>query len=289
MPLPERPARLFHRLRVATAIGVAAALITLSACISVAPRGMAALPFIIGAAEFSPFLAIGDLAWCLAVNRWLREYRWLRAIGIVALIAAAGNAVRPLSQFTAVARSASAQLGTEESQPQYSLVTALRGLPWNRDVIEREVRYAASDGSPLSMRLFSLPGREMRPAVVVIYGGAWRGGDASQCRDVSRALASRGYLVAAVDYRHAPKFPFPAQLEDVRTSIRLLRDSAAQWGIDERRMAVLGRSSGGHLAELTAYAPGDIPLQAVVSIYAPYDLLEGYRDLPALIRSGCAR
>ena len=91
----------------------------------------------------------------------------------------------------------------------------------------------------------------------------------------------RGFAVAAIDYRHAPQFPYPAQIADVRRSIALLRDSASSWGLDVKRMALLGRSSGGHLAELSAFASDSTPVQAVISIYAPYDLVEGYRNLPS--------
>jgi acetyl esterase/lipase len=120
----------------------------------------------------------------------------------------------------------------------------------------------------------------VRPVVVVIYGGAWRGGTPSQSENVSKALASRGFAVAAIDYRHAPRAKFPAQIDDVDLSIGMLRDSSIAWGLDIERMALLGRSSGGHLAELSAYSPNRYPLKAVVALYAPFDLVQGYQDLP---------
>ena len=97
---------------------------------------------------------------------------------------------------------------------------------------------------------------------------------------MSRALASRGFTVAAIDYRHAPRFTFPAQLDDVRRSLALLCDSAASWGINPTRIALLGRSAGGHLAELAAFMPGGPRVRAVVGIYVPFDLVRGYRELP---------
>ena len=236
---------------------------------------------VVGATEYSPFVVLLDLLWCLAVNRLLVSHRGLRGAVIVLLVACAGVAVVPLTQFTQTAAMASGQLGTEESQARFSLVTALRGLPSSPRVAERVVPYAASDGSRLTMRVYAEPSAVLQPAVVVLYAGGWRGGDASQCESMSRALASRGFVVAAIDYRHAPQFHFPAQLQDVRASLKLVRDSAASWHIDANRMAVLGRSSGGHLAELTAFSPGDVPVRAVVAMYAPYDLVEGYRDVPS--------
>ena len=277
----DAPAAAHLGWRAVVAVGGTAILAILSLSVHVAPRSMGMFPLIIGATEFSPFLVLLDLLWCLPANRLLRAHKGLRAATIATLIAGAGLAVIPLTEFTRAAADASAQLGTEEAQPQYSLLTSLRGLPAAVGVRERAVPYRAADGSPLVMRLFSMASATAQPVVVVLYGGAWRGGDASQCADVSRALASRGFVVAAIDYRHAPASRFPAQLLDIRASLALLRDSSASWHIDPARIALLGRSSGGHLAELAAFSPGDVPLKAVVALYAPYDLAEGYRDLPS--------
>ncbi len=258
----------------------AVVLVLLSLMVVIPPYTMALLPLAIGSAELSPFLVLLALLWCLPVNRLLRGHGLLRWTSIVLLVASACIAVRPLTQFNRVAAAASAQVGTDEGPPRFSLLTALRGLPTSPDVVERTIPYAAPDGSRLTMRLYALSAKATRPVVVVIYGGAWRGGDPSQSENVSIALASRGFAVAAIDYRHAPRAQFPAQIDDVNYAIGLLRDSSASWGLDPQRMAVLGRSSGGHLAELSAYAATRAPLKAVVALYAPHDLVQGYADLP---------
>ncbi|MEO8336263.1 MAG: alpha/beta hydrolase [bacterium] len=258
----------------------AAVLVFLSVMVVVPPFTMSLLPFVIGSAEFSPFLVLLDLLWCLPVNRLLRSHGRLRWASIVVLVLSACVAARPLTQFARVAAAASAQVGNDAGPPRFSLLTALRGLPTSSDVVERAINYAAPDGTRLTMRLYALSAKATRPVVVVIYGGAWRGGDASQGAHVSKALAARGFAVAAIDYRHAPRAQFPSQLDDVNFSIGMLRDSSTAWGLDPGRMALLGRSSGGHLAELSAFSPTRSPLKAVVAIYAPFDLVQGYEDLP---------
>jgi acetyl esterase/lipase len=260
---------------------VAAVLVVLSAMVLLPPFSMQLFPLAVGAPEYSPLLVIVDLLWCLPVNRLLRASPRARYATLAALLVSACLAVRPLTQYTRVAAAASEQLGTSDAPPRFSLMAAFTGLPTSGDVMERVVPYAAPDGQRLTMRLYSLPQREARPTVVVLYGGAWRNGTSAQASNVSRALASRGYVVAAMDYRHAPMSPYPAQTDDVSRGILLLRDSADAWGIDLARMAILGRSSGGHLAELAAYMPGAFPFRAVIAIYAPYDLVEGFRDLPS--------
>jgi acetyl esterase/lipase len=263
------------------ALVVCALLILLSAMVVVPPFTMALFALAVGAIEYSPFLAILDLLWCLPANRLLRGTGKLRGVTLVLMVLSALVAIRPLTQFTRVAASASTQIGNANGPATYSLKTALTGLPTSADVVERTVGYAAADMTLLHMRLYSLAPHMKRPTVIVIYGGAWRDGDPSQCEKMSRALAAKGFAVAAIDYRHAPQSHYPAQLDDIRMAQLVIQDSADAWGIDRTRIALLGRSSGGHLAELSTYAPGALPVKAVVALYAPYDLVEGYRDLPA--------
>jgi acetyl esterase/lipase len=269
----------------AFALGVAllvtALLVLASAMVLVPPRSMGMLLLTVGITEYSPLLALADLVWLLVTWRLLRGHRTARLAAMTALLVAGGVALRPLWRFDRTAHAASAAIGPDAGVARYSPLDAFRTPALQGAVREQAIAYRAADGAPLRLRLYhgTLPGS--RPTVVVIYGGAWRAGDPSQGAGVSRTLASSGYTVASIDYRHAPAARFPAQLDDVRRAIVLLRDSAAAWSIDTTRIALLGRSAGGHLAELAAWTPGMPAVQAVVAIYAPFDLVQGYRDLPA--------
>ena len=252
----------------------------LAALVLLPTMAMPMLPGVVVATEYSPPIALLTLGWLLVARALLRGRARMRAVVTVVLLAAAAIDCWPLARFDGVAQAASEQLGTDEAV-RYSLLDAFRPPRQAGAVRERTVAYSAADGSPLELRLFTGPVPGARPTVVVIYGGAWRGGEPTQAAGVSRALASRGYTVAAIDYRHAPAARYPAQLQDVRRSLALLRDSAVAWQVDPARLALLGRSAGGHLAELAAWAPGAPPVRAVVSLYAPFDLVQGYVDLPS--------
>ena len=278
MPDPSirRSSSLARRIIAITGTGVIAALAALTV---VPPFGMSMLVLVVGATELSPLVALAALVGLPLALLLLRGDRRWQALAGVALLLAAALSLRPLAQFAATAERAGAQL--DGASPTFSLGAMLRGEPHADGIAERAIRYTASDGSPLTMRLFRAAAAGPRPTVVVIYGGAWRSGNPSQGARVSRALAARGFTVAAIDYRHAPRFQFPAPLDDVRRSLALLRDSSAAWGVDTTRLALLGRSAGGHLAELAAFTQGGAAVRAVVAIYAPFDLVQGYVDLPS--------
>jgi acetyl esterase/lipase len=256
-------------------------LVILSLMIVVPPPSMGLLGAAVSAAEYSPLIALADLLWLLAARHLLRGHRGMRLSTMTLLLAAGALALWPLARFNGVATRARAQLGPDASLPRYSPLDAFRTPPTAGPFHERVIPYRAADGSALSLRLYLGPTPGVRPTVVVIYGGAWRSGDPSQGEPLNRALASRGYTVASIDYRHAPAAIFPAQLDDVRRSLALLRDSATAWQVDTSRIALLGRSAGGHLAELAAWTSPQPGVRAVIALYAPFDLLAGYRNVPS--------
>jgi acetyl esterase/lipase len=67
-----------------------------------------------------------------------------------------------------------------------------------------------------------------------------------------------GYTVFSVNHRGAPRFHYPAAIDDVQRAIRFVRAHAKDYGIDAARLGGLGGSSGGNLIGLAAVraAPG---------------------------------
>jgi acetyl esterase/lipase len=117
------------------------------------------------------------------------------------------------------------------------------------------------------------------PIVFTIYGGAWQRGEPAKDAPLDRALARDGYAVFALDYRHAPAYRYPAALDDVRKEVALILRNADAYHTDKTRVAILGHSSGGELAELTAFAPHS-PFRALISYSGAIDLVNGYKIPP---------
>ncbi len=84
-------------------------------------------------------------------------------------------------------------------------------------------------GGGLALDLYRPRGTAALPLVVAVYGGAWRFGARADLAPLARWYAARGYAVAAVDYRHAPRSHFPAQLDDVEDALRALAAHAPAW------------------------------------------------------------
>jgi acetyl esterase/lipase len=142
------------------------------------------------------------------------------------------------------------------------------------------VPFAVPDGVPLSLEIYRPISIGKYPTIVTLYGGSWQRGSPLNDAAFNRYMAARGYTVIAIDYRHAPQYRFPAQLQDVQTALTFIRDHAKEYEVDSERIALLGRSAGAHLAMLAAYQKDAAPIKAVVSYYGPVDLVRGYADPP---------
>ena len=103
-------------------------------------------------------------------------------------------------------------------------------------------------------RLGGLPAMKKgeHPAVLVVHGGAWRSGNRKQLRAYATALAERGFVCFAIDYRLAPKHKFPAQIEDCRAAVKWIRENASKYKVNPERLGAIGYSAGGHLVSLLA-------------------------------------
>jgi len=132
-------------------------------------------------------------------------------------------------------------------------------------------REGTPDATALDLYRSRKPGAPA-PCIVSIHGGGWDNGDRLQLAEINRRWASEGFVVAAIDYRLAPRWAWPAQEEDVLTAIAYLKAHAAAFGIDPDRFVLFGRSAGGQIATATAYATDEPSIRGVMAFYSPHDL-----------------
>jgi acetyl esterase/lipase len=173
-------------------------------------------------------------------------------ISLVAAIAAAS--------FALAAQAAPVKPAVAEKVVSTDQFPALHAT-WPGGVTGRpDLVYATINGfRPLTLDLYTPPkGKAPRPLVIYIHGGGWMNGTARNAAAyanfpaVLADLASRGYVVASLNYRLGSEAKFPAATQDVDAAIRWLKAHAADYGIDKTRVAIWGGSAGGQLAALAA-------------------------------------
>ncbi|CAG8594172.1 3909_t:CDS:2 [Funneliformis caledonium] len=124
---------------------------------------------------------------------------------------------------------------------------------------------------------------DRRPIMLFIHGGSWIAMDKSIPFPQPFYLSSNGWIVCSINYRLAPKNPYPACLIDCKRALRWIKENIASYGGDPNFVAVSGDSAGGHLAALMSltandkcYQPGfedvDTKVQACACINGVYDV-----------------
>ncbi|WP_310963701.1 alpha/beta hydrolase [Nocardioides terrisoli] len=96
------------------------------------------------------------------------------------------------------------------------------------------------------------------PVLIQVHGGGWTiGKKEEQGLLLMNRMAARGWVCVAINYRLAPKYPFPTQIVDVKRAIAWVRDHIASYGGSPDYLVLTGGSAGGHLSALAALTPGD--------------------------------
>ena len=137
---------------------------------------------------------------------------------------------------------------------------------------ERDLEYQRLSGKPWLLRLYQPRGAGPFPTMLDVHGGAWHNGDRLNNAGIDRELASRGILVAAVEFRQPPEAGYPASICDVNLATRWLKVHAAEFN-GTARIGAFGNSSGGHQVVLSALRPrhaaySTLPLEKHVEIDA---------------------
>ncbi|RYD27155.1 MAG: alpha/beta hydrolase [Verrucomicrobiaceae bacterium] len=110
------------------------------------------------------------------------------------------------------------------------------------------------------------------PAVLLIHGGGWTGEDGRwQMDPIAKKLVKRGYAVFNVTYRLAPKWIYPAPVDDLNHALAWMRSHAEERGIDAGNISTYGYSAGGYLAAMIGL-PEKAGIRAIVMGGAPSDL-----------------
>ena len=251
--------------------GAAAALLFLSVWIVLPPFSYALYPFAVGSPEVAPVLFGAGILLLMLGARHARRRPVARLAVLFAAIACLLSLLPIVQAAIALARFNRAIANTTAEPPARMTgdVRVTRGVPFSK-----------ADGVPLSLDVYQPAAAGTYPIIMQIYGGSWQTGSPASQDWFSRHFAERGYVVVAIDYRHAPEWKWPEQIVDVRTALYWISQDAQKFGGDPTRIVVAGQSAGAQLAMRLAYQEGPSSIRGVVNYYGPVDLAEGWRRPP---------
>lgn len=161
-------------------------------------------------------------------------------------------------------------------------------VPAETDYIKQQwhdVAYMVGDRHSMDIYLPN-DGQGPFPVIVDIYGGGLIFGDKSSHKlEPALRMLDKGYAVVSVDYSLIHQKDFPFQIYEIKAALRFLRAHADEYQLDMDRVALMGESSGAHLAVMAGVSASVDALQnpfmgdnnnqpetvnAIIAMYGPY-------------------
>jgi acetyl esterase/lipase len=150
-------------------------------------------------------------------------------------------------------------------------------------------------GSPVRVRIYR-PSRRSGdgalPGVLFLHGGGYAFGNPEGFGDVYKMLIeTRECVIVAPDYRKSLDAPYPAAVNDCYSALLFMKENAAELGVREDQLIVIGQSAGGGLTaavSLMARDRADVSIAFQLPLYPMIDdrmITESARDNDAPVWS----
>ncbi len=130
------------------------------------------------------------------------------------------------------------------------------GLLANRDLIYTTLENTPYGKRELHLDVFSSEKAGHYPTIVLIHGGGWQTGNKNMLVPMAQLLAAKGYTTVTVEYQLGLEAKYPAAVYNIKSALRWMHANADTYKIDTTKIAILGCSSGGHLANLVGLTNG---------------------------------
>lgn len=127
-----------------------------------------------------------------------------------------------------------------------------------KDYVENGIRMIREIDKP-TLTPYLVPGGEKRPGVVVCPGGGYYilAYD-YEGLEIAEYLNKQGINAFVLKYR-LPRgqdlVKYRPALQDAQRAVSMVRARADEWGVDPKKVGIMGFSAGGHLSAATSTAP----------------------------------
>ncbi len=149
-------------------------------------------------------------------------------------------------------------------------------LFYNTVKLQSPITITYDEINELKLQLYQNKSTKRQPCVIVVHGGAWDSGNYEQLPELNTILANENITVAAINYRLAPNYKFPAPIEDLTKAVAFLKTNSKNFNINPDNIFLLGRSAGGQISLCTGCILGKEAIKGIIAYYTPADLVWGY-------------
>jgi len=168
----------------------------------------------------------------------------------------------------------------------------LQPEPTKKQVFIPNVSYVSNGTKDQKLDVFLPEIEGPFPTILAFHGGAFQSGPGYPSKSMYRKYAyyfnDLGYAFVSADYRLAPTYTYPAQVEDVFCALAWVHANHQIYGLDPGHIIIMGDSAGGYLAAMLSTietpelyledCPNKLPasdwIQGTVVFYGFFDITD---------------
>lgn len=152
----------------------------------------------------------------------------------------------------------------EKLKKKYPFIQPLN-LEFPKNIkVKKDIEYKTRGGKSLLADIYySENSAQKYPGIILVHGGGWISGSKENERFLAQEMASKGYVVMAVNYSLSDDAKYPAPVEDLEDALKFLKKHHKEFYLNQRKIAIGGNSAGAQLATLVGVKN---KVQAIVNI-----------------------
>ncbi len=152
----------------------------------------------------------------------------------------------------------------EKLKKKYPFIQPLN-LEFPKNIkVKKDIEYKTRGGKSLLADIYYPENSAQKyPGIILVHGGGWISGSKENERFLAQELASKGYVVMAINYSLSDDAKYPAAFEDIKDALKFLKKHHQEFALNKRKIAIGGNSAGAQLATLVGVKN---KVQAIVNI-----------------------
>ncbi len=164
------------------------------------------------------------------------------------------------------------------------LMVSAESTPKAAFQIVRDVPYVDEAHDLQTLDIYARQG-DILPVVVYVHGGGWAFGDKANVNAKPEYLLSADIALVSVNYRLRWDHSVFNQLEDIASAIRFIAENGKQYGLDGKRIVLMGHAAGAHLVSLAVTNPAILKAVEMkpADIVAVVAIDTGSYDIPSVM------
>ena len=143
--------------------------------------------------------------------------------------------------------------GVKAQKPEIIKLWGSKGAPTDNGLAGQETKEGNGYKNVAEAELWCYPAKKANgKAIVCCPGGGYTHlAFAHEGTDMAQWFNNQGITFCVLKYR-MPNQHNGVPLEDVKQALKVVRDHERDWGVDKRKVGIMGSSAGGHLASTAA-------------------------------------